>query len=385
MKGNSDFFYFLENIKKNSVVLQIAKKVDDKTVNLAVFDEKYLYKLWTYKSIFLKKINHKRENLVKLRYDIVDTISSRKYREILLGEIDFEFEKMTFLELTYDIAAQKFNPAYKPILRDIDYEHFNKIFWHTSLEDLKKEIKIIEPPVYDIYVSKQELLPLLEYAKMLIPEIAWKFWDFPNLAFNGGWFKIPDTKKYHIKDVLALFFHEFTHFFRFQNTKRNLWGFFYSFSDYPSLEEGIAMYNEYLYANKVLEYGVHNPYYDRCYQILLSDILTEEEKLQKIAQLLAMKGYSLEKSKDYYDRFYKFAAFGSKEFYLKDLVYTKSYETVNKLLGENPKLYDAIMSGRVGTQTLRLWIVPVKNNLDAKSYFEAMVERLKGVVGKHHI
>lgn len=66
------------------MILQIAKKIDGKTVNLAVFDEKYLYKLGTYKTIFLKKINTKREHLVDIRKEIFEDVSSRKYREILL-------------------------------------------------------------------------------------------------------------------------------------------------------------------------------------------------------------------------------------------------------------------------------------------------------------
>lgn len=374
------FLEYLWKIKKNSVILQIAKKIDGKTVNLAVFDEKYLYKLGTYKTIFLKKINAKRENLVDLRKEIFEDVSSRKYREILLGEIDFEFEKMTFLELTYDIAAQKLHQDYKPIIRNIDYEHYNKIFWNTSLHDLEEEIDIIEPKEYDIYASMDEVIELLEYAKSILPVVKWKNWDFPNLAFNGGWLKIPDVEKFHIKDVLALFFHEFTHLFRFQNGKRNLDWLFYSFSDYNTLEEGMAIYNEFKYANQVIDYGVHNPFYDKCFQYLLSDLLTEDEKLGKIIQLLAMRGYDANKSKDYYDRFYKFAQVGSKELYLKDLVYTKAYNTVTQLLEEDPENYEKMMAGRVGVNTLKLGVIEAKNNLDAKSYYEKMVVKLQEFV-----
>lgn len=378
--NESVFLEYLWKIKKNSVILQIAKKIDGKTVNLAVFDEKYLYKLGTYKTIFLKKINTKREHLVDIRKEIFEDVSSRKYREILLWEIDFEFEKMTFLELTYDIAAQKLHDGYKAIVRDIDYEHYNKIFWNTSLKDIDTHLDIIEPKHYDIYASMDEVLSLLEYAKSILPVVKWKLWDFPNLAFNGGWLKIPNVEQFHIKDVLALFFHEFTHLFRFQNGKRNLWWLFYSFSDYNTLEEGMAIYNEFFYANQVIDYGVHNPFYDKCFQYLLSDLLTEEEKLQKITELLAMRGYDVRKSKDYYDRFYKFAMIGSKHLYLKDLVYTKAYNTVKELLEDDPENYDKMMAGRVGVNTLKLWVIEAKNNLDSKSYYEAMVLKLQEFV-----
>lgn len=168
------FLEYLAEIKKNSVILQIAKKIKGKTINIAVFEEQYLYKLGTYKSIFLKKINHKREKLVKLRYKILEDISSRKYREILLGEIDFEFEKMSFLELTYDIAAHKIQPTYSPISKDIDYEHYNKIFFGTSLKDLEKKIDIVIPKEYHIFASFEEVIELLKYTKILLPLVQWK-------------------------------------------------------------------------------------------------------------------------------------------------------------------------------------------------------------------
>lgn len=116
----------------------------------------------------------------------------------------------------------------------------------------------------------------------------------------------------------------------------------------------MAIYNEFFYANQVIDYGVHNPFYDKCFQYLLSDLLTEEEKLQKITELLAMRGYDVRKSKDYYDRFYKFAMIGSKHLYLKDLVYTKAYNTVKELLEDDPENYDKMMAGRVGVNTLKL-------------------------------
>lgn len=81
---------------------------------------------------------------------------------------------MTFLELTYDIAAQKLHDGYKAIVRDIDYEHYNKIFWNTSLKDIDTHLDIIEPKHYDIYASMDEVLSLLEYAKSILPVVKWK-------------------------------------------------------------------------------------------------------------------------------------------------------------------------------------------------------------------
>jgi len=63
--------------------------------------------------------------------------------------------------------------------------------------------------------------------------------------------KIPRRKFYSIKTIITIFFHETTHFFRSYNGERNL-GFKYRFSDYYTLEEGIAIYNEHKYGNRII-------------------------------------------------------------------------------------------------------------------------------------
>lgn len=95
-----------------------------------------------------------------------------------------------------------------------------------------------------------------------------------------------------------------------------------------------------------------------------------------------MRGYNAEKSKDYYNRFYKFAPVGSRELYLKDLVYTKSYTLVSEMLAEDSDLYSSMMAGRVGVNTLKLAVIEPKNNLNDSDYFEAMVKKLREFVVK---
>ena len=55
-------------------------------------------------------------------------------------------------------------------------------------------------------------------------------------------------------------------------------GFKFQFAGYSSLEEGIAIYNEYLYGNKICNYGSFIPYYNICIKYLLQDVSEEEKK-----------------------------------------------------------------------------------------------------------
>jgi hypothetical protein len=235
---------------------------------------------------------------------------------------------------------------------------------------LNQKFELSKKTNYSIYFSKEEVIYLLECSKIIIPSIRYDFWDYPNLAFNWGLLKIHDTKKFHIKDVISLIFHEMTHFFRYKNWIKNLW-FFYSFSDYPTLEEWIAIYNEFIYWNRLIDYWWKDPIYDICFQYLLEDI-TEEEKIKKISKLLWTKWFWAKKSNDYYHRFYRFAKIWSKNLYLKDLIYTKWYYNVVELIEEDPDNYDRIMAWRVWVNTLRKGIIKPDNNLDFRNFFDTM-------------
>jgi len=50
----------------------------------------------------------------------------------------------------------------------------------------------------------------------------------------------------------------------------------------------MALYNEYVYGNKICNYGSYVPYYNICIKILLEDI-SQEEKKDKIYDVLSRK------------------------------------------------------------------------------------------------
>lgn len=108
----------------------------------------------------------------------------------------------------------------------------------------------------------------------------------------------------------------------------------------------MAIYNEYLYGNKICDYGVFTPYYKMCLQVLRSD-LSEKEKKRKICEILAHKGFDKKRSLKYYHRFYKFCAVGSKHIWLKDLIYYKGYGLVRELIAASPDAYDRLMAGDI--------------------------------------
>jgi hypothetical protein len=190
--------------------------------------------------------------------------------------------------------------------------------------------------------------------------------------------KIPNEKQYNIKKIIVIFFHEMTHFFRYINWKNNLW-FDYYFSNYDSLEEWIAWYNEYYYWNKVIDYGEYDSYYDMCYQIILEDI-SEKEKKEKIFEVLKNKWFDRKKIDDYYKRFYRFTKIWWKELFLKDLIYSNAYDNVLKLIKKDEKNYEKIMAGKIWIFELENNFVNSKNNFDSKEFFNIIVEEIKKLV-----
>jgi hypothetical protein len=222
----------------------------------------------------------------------------------------------------------------------------------------------------DIFLEKEEVIELLEFTKRIFNNLNWDFWNFWNM-FHSSWIlKIPNKNNYNIREVIVLFFHEMTHFIRYSNTIKNLW-FNYTFEDYWTLEEWIALYNEYYYWNKIIKYWEYNPYYDLCFQVLQEKI-SEEEKKEKIYNILKNKWFSKEKSLSYYFRFYRYSIVGTQKFFLKDLIYTKSYNLVKKLL-LNKKNYDKIMSWRIWLKQLDF--LGIKNT-DYIKYFENLQNKL---------
>lgn len=372
---------YIRKIKENTVFLFSAKTINGKIINTAVFWNEAISDYKTYKNIFLQKMCDKKKNLILIRREIEELEKwSEKLIEMLQREIDFHIETINFLILTYDIEANKLDPNYlvnKNI--KINYDHYNNLFFWVDKSYLENNFNINLPKEYNIYLTKAEVKNLLDYAKTIRPEIKYDFWDYPNLAFNGGLLKIHDTDNFHIKDVISLFFHEMIHFFRFYNTKRNL-GFFYSFSDYPTLEEWIAMYNEFEYGNKIIDYWEKVPDYDLCLKILLEDI-NEDKKFEKIKNILKkVKWYDEKKSKNYYNRFYRFATIPSKNLYLKDTLYTTWYNKVKDLIKEDKNFYEKILAWRVWIRTVRENLIPTKNNLDSKDFFDKMEIKLKEVL-----
>lgn len=369
--------HYLKQIKKNTVFLFNAKKIEGKVVNQAVFWKEKIDDYHAYKKVFLEKMKEKKLALMHLREELYAKEENFLHRDIVEWELDYQIEVINFLVYTYDIEAKKLNPNYEgeDDINAIDYDHFNEVFWGVKKDYLNQKFTLSKKKKIDIYLTQEEVKELLDYAKTILPEIRYDFWDYPNLAFNWGLLKIHNEKLFHVKDVISLFFHEMTHFFRYHNGIRNL-GFFYSFSDYPTLEEGIAIYNEFRYGNRLIEYGGKDPIYDICFQYLLEDI-SEEEKIKKLQRLLSLKGFNNKKVHDYYDRFYRFTQIGSKNFYLKDLIYTISYKNVEKLIKEDDHNYERIMVGRVGIHTYRKGIIKPDRNLDSEKFFSQMENMLR--------
>jgi hypothetical protein len=293
-------------------------------------------------------------------------------------EIFVKLKKIEFIKWVYDIEANKLDSNY--ILKEEleNYDYYNEIFYWFTKENLKEEIIISENKGLDIFISKKKLIKLLEFSKNIIPELKWNFWSFAWLSHDFGILNIPEEEQYNIKRIIAIFFHEMTHFFRYLNWKNNLW-FNYIFADYDDLEEGITTYNEYHYWNKIIDYWKYNAYYDKCYQILLEDI-SEEIKKEKIFQVLKNKWFNKEKTDLLYTRFYRYTKIWSNKLFLKELIYNNAYKNVSKLLEENTENRKKIMSWNIWLFELENNLINSDNNFEELKYFDIMVEEIKNII-----
>ena len=370
---------YLKQISEIKVELIETKLVDWKILNLVLFWDTILEDLVKYKIVFLKRMLEKTEKLLEIIEELNPPFQEGDRNiAIIEKEIFVKLKKIEFLKKVYDIEANKLDSNYVIKEKLEDYDYYNKIFYWFTKQNLKKEIIISENKDNNIFISKQNLIKLLEFSKNIVPELKWNFWSFAGLSHDFWILNIPDEKKYNIKRIIAIFFHEMTHFFRSLNWKNNLW-FDYIFSDYNDLEEGITTYNEYYYWNKIIDYWKYNAYYDKCYQILLEDII-EEEKKEKIFQVLKNKWFSREKTDLFYTRFYRYTKIWSKNLFLKELIYNNAYQNVIKLLEENQDNYEKIMAWNIWLFELENFLLKNNKNFDSKKYFDIMVEEIKNII-----
>ena len=223
-----------------------------------------------------------------------------------------------------------------------------------------------------------ELDSLIKYAQTLCKDLKFEFWDFPNFSHHKGTIYITKKSKYNIQNLISIFFHETTHFFRSYNSHANLW-FRYKFIDYADFEEWIAIHNEYRYGNKLTKYGKFNPYYNLCYKVLLKDI-SEREKKEEIYQILKCKWYSRKKSELYYYRFYKYCDFWWRNLFLKDLIYWNGYKNVKRILANNPDDYEKLMAWQIWLKEFNDNIISCSQNFNTNEFFNSMIKELKNIL-----
>lgn len=370
------FSTVLSQISKYNVALIKPYKFGNHLINPVIFGQREPKDLYEYKNKFFKKLDAKKNALQKILKNI-DTDKqnfSVKSQEIIKFEIDYILTKIEFLKSVYDIEAEKIDENYQYERKNIDYDYYNKIFFWVSTQDIESG-SFQRNQAYEIFLTHNEVKELLLLSKKLIPGFSFRFASVMYMSHSDGVLYIPKKEIYTIREVITLFFHENTHFFREYNQIRNLW-FSYDFSDYSKYEEGIALYNEYSYWKKLLWKYYYNPYYDKCYWIIFSD-LDEKEKQIQIHKILQKKWFTKEKSLFYYYRFYRYAQVATKSLFLKDIIYTKWYRRVKRLIEKNSDNYERIMAGKIGPKWFKYNYIEVNNNFDSKWYFDIILEKLK--------
>ncbi len=372
------FVQILKEISKNNVHLIKPLKKSNVIQNPIFFWYGKIPNLRDYRYIYLWKLYNQKLKLEKINNKIkknIDNFSSDEYK-ILIWEIDFIYKKIDFLKNVYDFEANKLDPKYKISYPGLDYDYYNRAFFWVSKNDIWKNI-IIEPDnqTYN-EISKNELVELLEYSKTIVPWLKYKFGSYAFMSHSAWTLVIPTKKTYTSRELVTLFFHEMTHFFRRYNNIKN-YGTTHGFSDYMKLEEWFALYNEYYYWRKLLPEIKYNPYYDACFEVLLNKNLTRTQKQDKIYKILKVKWFTREKSLHYYYRFYRFSSFKSDQFFLKDLIYTKWYKRVNVLLKHHKNYYDILFSWRVWPRLLKTDLCITQYSFDTRDFFDKMLVKIK--------
>lgn len=336
--------------------------------------------LWTYKKDFFDSLNSKLEKLEIAKWKVEKSESiTEAEKELLMQELTVLKAKINIKKEVYGIEANKINPDFE--IKDddeVDFDKYNELFFQTSVEKLKKwDYKSIEsydfPPQTEIEIPKYELVKLLSIVNKYSPDLQFNFWDFINLSHSKWKIKIPDMTSYNLRTVITIFFHEVSHHFRFLNQYEKF-GIKTSFSDYFELEEWLAIYNEYTYWNEIINIGEFVPFYDLCYKILLEDI-SEEEKKDKIFEILKYKWFPRSKSDSYYQRFNRFTKIGDKNLFLKDLIYYNSYKIVKDLIKKDPNFKVKAYSLMWGTKSLNLF-PEFEPKFDPTEYFEEIKQEI---------
>ncbi|MDP2090662.1 MAG: DUF1704 domain-containing protein [Candidatus Gracilibacteria bacterium] len=372
------FKYFLKKISRNNVFLIKPFKKTNILQNPVIFGYTKITDLNAYRFIYIGKLYKQKLQLKK----ILTRIEKNKIKlqhlhyKILIKEIKFIYKKIDFLKNVYDFEANKIDPNYKVTFPELNYDYYNKKFFGLTKKDISKNIEIVPIEKSELFIYKSKLIELLEFTVAHVEGFKYKFGTFVLMSHSAGILNIPNKKSYSLREIITLFFHEMTHFFRRYNNLRN-YGTSYGFLDYMKIDEGFSLYNEYYYGKKLMKGLKYNPYYEACFEVLLNIKLTEEEKKEKIYEILKIKGFDKDKSLYYYYRFHRYSAFGSNQFFLKDLIYTKGYKSVKKLLKTDPLYYDIIFSGKIGMSFIKKQIYDCSNNYDVKSYFDDILLEIK--------
>lgn len=372
------FDKYLKEISKNNVLLLKPLKKGNLIQNPVIFWYKKITNLKEYRYVYLWKLYKQK---LKLEVIFNSIIKNRKklWDEnyyILKNEIKFIYKKIDFLKNVYDFEAHKLDPKYEISYPDFNYDYYNKKFFWVTTKDIWKNLKIVSKEEKTRLFDKAYIVELLDYTKELVPWFKYKFWDFVFMSHNAGVLCIPDKKKYSLREIITLFFHEMTHFFRRYNTIKNFWTN-YGFSDYMIIEEWFALYNEYHFWKSLIPNIVYNPYYDVCYDILMDNSHSEKEKKELIYKTLKEKWFSREKSLSYYYRFHRYSSFWEKWFFLKDLIYTKWYRKIKKMIKADKSNYSIIASSRIWPDCIKKWLYKTENSYDVKNYFELMLKKIK--------
>lgn len=369
------FQNFLKQLSKVPVPINGRIEEDgDSIINTIIFGSNFTGDVFEYKKMYFQKLRRKELKLLQIQAKVYHENLSENQKKILLLEIENRLLKLEFLRYIYNTEAHKIDPRVE-VYYPYSIEIYNKAFFWLTQCDIGHNLSLEGCKAYPEVYTKNELLGLIQKAQEYCPEMQFKFGKFAGFSHGDGILKIPNRKHYTIQNIIVLFFHEATHFFRTLNGTRNL-GFPFQFSWYSTLEEWMALYNEYLYGNKICNYGKYIPHYNLCINVLLMDI-SQKEKKDKIYEILSCKWLTRERADKYYIRFHKYCELWWKHLFLKDLIYYNGHKNVKKLISQNAENYDKIMAWDIWIHELAEWLVSPENNYAYKLFFQRMVREIK--------
>ncbi|MDD2907614.1 MAG: hypothetical protein PHH98_03150 [Candidatus Gracilibacteria bacterium] len=196
------FTKYLKQISRNNVSLLKPLMKNNIIQNPVIFGYHKIPDLVDYRYIYLGNLYTQKGKLQR----ILDRIEKNKIKigefhyEILKKEIHYIYNKIDFLKNVYDFEANKIDSKYKISYPEFDYDYYNKKFFGVTKKDISKHIEITPVEENNQFVTKKQLVELLDFSTNILDGLKYKFGAYAFMSHSSGTLVIPNKKIYSLRE-----------------------------------------------------------------------------------------------------------------------------------------------------------------------------------------